>query len=197
MIILMILMSVAYASLSEYLLHRYVMHRPVWFLTYPFEAHAKVHHRVFKYDETYHLINEKDKWTIPMAWWNGLVLIILLSVIPAILSLAFHEWWILAIAAAIGTKYYLTYEYVHWCMHLPKQKKRLIERFPVIGWIFYRLNGHHLLHHRYMNRNYNVVLPLWDLCLGTLLIRSKTPFNQARGRCVPDVQPKARAARTP
>lgn len=40
-----------------------------------------------------------------------------------------------------------------------------------------------------MNRNFNVVLPLADLCLGTLLLRSKVQFAQVRGESVPDVQP--------
>ena len=56
--------------------------------------------------------------------------------------------------------------------------------------IFFHLNGHHLLHHRYMGKNFNVVLPLADLCLRTLLLRSKIAFAQARGPSVPDVQPK-------
>ncbi|MGH7993446.1 MAG: fatty acid hydroxylase, partial [Limisphaerales bacterium] len=76
------------------------------------------------------------------------------------------------------------YEYMHWCMHLPK--KRYVEH----SGIFFRLNGHHLLHHRYMHKNFNVVLPLADLCLGTLLLRSKVAFAQARGPSVPNVQPK-------
>jgi sterol desaturase/sphingolipid hydroxylase (fatty acid hydroxylase superfamily) len=68
-------------------------------------------------------------------------------------------------------------------MHLPR--KRIVER----SGIFFRLNGHHLLHHRYMHKNFNVVMPLADLCLGTLLLRSKVTFRQARGEAVPDVQP--------
>jgi sterol desaturase/sphingolipid hydroxylase (fatty acid hydroxylase superfamily) len=69
-------------------------------------------------------------------------------------------------------------------MHLPR--KRRIER----SGIFFRLNGHHLLHHRYMHKNFNVVLPLADLCLGTLIVRSKVHFKQAEGASVPNVQPK-------
>jgi sterol desaturase/sphingolipid hydroxylase (fatty acid hydroxylase superfamily) len=68
-------------------------------------------------------------------------------------------------------------------MHVPR--KRNLER----SGIFFRLNGHHLLHHRYINKNFNVVLPLADLCLGTLLLRSKVKFRQARSP-VPDVQPR-------
>jgi sterol desaturase/sphingolipid hydroxylase (fatty acid hydroxylase superfamily) len=69
-------------------------------------------------------------------------------------------------------------------MHLPK--KRHMER----SGIFFRLNGHHLLHHRYMGKNFNVVLPLADLCCRTLLLRSRVAFAQAQGPAVPDVQPK-------
>jgi sterol desaturase/sphingolipid hydroxylase (fatty acid hydroxylase superfamily) len=85
--------------------------------------------------------------------------------------------------AACG--YYVAYEYLHWCMHVPR--KRAVERTG----FFFRLNGHHLLHHRYMNRNLNVVLPLADFCFGTLLLRSKVRFAQATGPSIPDVQPSA------
>jgi sterol desaturase/sphingolipid hydroxylase (fatty acid hydroxylase superfamily) len=81
------------------------------------------------------------------------------------------------------TGYYITYEYIHWCMHLPKQRR--VEK----PWVFRRLNGHHLLHHRYMHKNFNVVCPLADFCLGTLMVRSKTRFAQATGPSVPCVQP--------
>ena len=86
--------------------------------------------------------------------------------------------------------YYGAYEYLHWCMHLPKRRR--VER----SGLFFRLNGHHLLHHRYMGKNFNVVFPLADLCLGTLLLRSPVSFPQARGPAVPDVQPRPTAALT-
>jgi hypothetical protein len=41
-----------------------------------------------------------------------------------------------------------------------------------------------------MNRNYNVVLPLADLCFGTLMLRSKVHFKQACGPSIPNVQPR-------
>jgi hypothetical protein len=60
---------------------------------------------------------------------------------------------------------------------------------------FFRLNGHHLLRHRYMGKNFNVVLPLADLLLGTLPLRSPIQFKQARGPSVPDVQPRVKLLR--
>jgi Fatty acid hydroxylase len=172
-------------SFMEWLLHRYVMHRPLGKFRYPFRAHALVHHRVFRADDSYHLQCENDKETIPMAWWNGPVLVTL-AVLPALpLTWVLGSWSFLAGAAAATIAYFGMYEYLHWCMHLPKQ--RVIER----SGLFFRLNGHHLLHHRYMHKNFNVVLPLADLCFGTLLLRSKVHFAQARGPAVRDVQPLA------
>ena len=179
--------GIVVASFFEWALHRYIMHRPLWRLVYPFRAHAQVHHQRFRADHTYHLLNEADKETIPMAWWNGPV-IIAIGLIPvvAIAGIAGH-WPLVVGAAGAFSLYYGAYEYIHWCMHLPKARR--IE----YSWPFRRLNGHHLLHHRYMRKNFNVVMPLADLCLGTLLLRSKIPFPQPRGIGVPDVQPRGTA----
>jgi hypothetical protein len=154
------------------------MHRPLFNFRYPFEAHALVHHHTFKSDHTYHLIHDQDKKTIPMAWWNGPVLIFI-GVTPVFALLTPLGRW----DAALGTllafcAYYGAYEYMHWCMHLPKARR--VER----SWIFHRLNGHHLLHHRYMHKNFNVVMPFADLCLApcccarrsNLRRRGATPF---------------------
>lgn len=175
---------VVFASFFEWTLHRYIMHRPLGSFTYPFKAHAIVHHQTFRADHSYHLIDDKDKETIPMAWWNGPVLV-LLGVAPFAGVAALTGLWGLALGALVAcSAYYGTYEYLHWCMHLPR--KRSLER----SGLFFRLNGHHLLHHRYMHKNFNVVLPLADLCLGTLLLRSRVNFAQATGPSVPDVQPR-------
>ncbi len=179
-----LLCAVVYCSFFEWTLHRYVMHRPFGKFRYPYETHALIHHRVFRADETYHLIDEKDAKTIPMAWWNGPALVAIGSLPFVLVSWGLGEWGLLVGAAVASAAYYGAYEYIHWCMHLPK--KRTVER----SGIFFRLNGHHLLHHRYMAKNFNVVLPLADLVLGTLLLRSPLHFKQARGPAVPDVQPR-------
>jgi site-specific recombinase len=143
-----------------------------------------VHHQVFKADHTYHLVDPKDQETIPMAWWNGPVLILMGASPTLLLSAITGHWIMLAGAATTFVLYFIAYEYIHWCMHLPKARR--VEK----PWLFRRLNGHHLLHHRYMHKNFNVVFPLADFCLGTLLVRSKIQFAQAMGPSVPDVQPR-------
>lgn len=119
-----------------------------------------------------------------MAWWNGPALISMAMLPFVMAALLIGHWSFLWGGILACSAYYGAYEYIHWCMHLPR--KRHVER----SGIFFRLNGHHLLHHRYMSKNFNVVLPLADLCLGTLLLRSKVHFRQAVGPAVPNVQPK-------
>ena len=177
------------SSFFEWALHRFLMHRPLWVITYPFNRHALIHHHVFKSDHTYHLINEQDKKTIPMAWWNGPVLVFLCQLPFLIIAIISGKWGFLCGSTLACTIYYAAYEYMHWCMHLPRN--RHVER----SGIFFRLNGHHLLHHRYMHKNFNVVLPMADLCLGTLLLRSRVHFKQAQGPAVPNVQPKVQRKR--
>ena len=70
-------LGTVFASFFEWALHRFFMHQPIGKFDYAFRAHALVHHQTFKADHTYHLIHEKDKMTIPMAWWNGPLLIAL------------------------------------------------------------------------------------------------------------------------
>ncbi len=173
-----------FASFFEWALHRYLMHKPVGKLRYPFERHALIHHHIFRADHTYHLLHEQDKHTIPMAWWNGPFLIALTQLPFVVAALLLGQWGFLCGSVFTSIAYYAAYEYIHWCMHLPR--KRIVER----SGVFFRLNGHHLLHHRYMHKNFNVVLPLADLCFGTLLLRSKVQFKQAQGPTVPNVQPK-------
>lgn len=162
------------------------MHRPalLGLFRYPFERHALIHHNIFKADHTYHLQNEDDKHTIRMALWNGPALTAI-GVLPFIVLGKWlgHPSAIPITAGATIFGYYLVYEIIHWCMHLPRQRN--IERTG----LFFRLNGHHLLHHRYMHKNFNVVFPLADLALGTLMLRSKVKFAQATGPAVPNVQP--------
>jgi len=185
----MLLVSIPYASVGEWILHRHVMHAPVGKFTYPYKAHALTHHRIFGWGESYHLVHDEDKHKIRMAWWNGPVIVVLgaipLDIVASLLG--FYGWqsegWIVCIVPhAVFLSYYIAYEFLHWCMHLPKKRRLELSRF------FRYLNGHHLLHHRYWMKNLNVVIPIADRLFGTLLLRSPIRFAQA-GSPVPNVQP--------
>lgn len=168
-----------WCSICEWLLHKYLMHKTLLGFRYPYETHALIHHTTFKADDSYHLQKEEDKNTIPMSWWNGFVIAALAGLPMFIFG---YKMFLLTFTVAMC--YYGIYELIHWCMHLPR--KRRVE----YRWWFRRLNAHHILHHRYTNKNYNVVLPFADWLFGTLLSRSPMKFNQVKASyCVPDVQP--------
>ena len=180
MIILTIVSLILWCSVCEWALHRYLRHKSLFKFEYAYKAHTKVHHHVFKYDKTYHSQSQEDIKTIPMAWWNGVVISVLAG-----LPMFIFGYKIFLLTFFVSMCYYGVYEFIHWCMHLPK--RRNVE----YRWWFKKLNGHHLLHHRYMHKNYNVVLPFADWLFGTLLLRSPLKFKQCKpSYCVPDVQPK-------
>lgn len=181
---------ILFAPLFEWLLHKYVMHRRVkigpFVFSYPYKAHNIIHHHTFMADETYHVRNEKDEHFIPMAWWNGIVLVAAGMMPFSAVCLCIGHWFGIMAGGFLGcTAYYAAYESMHWCMHKPLVRRRLVEKYG----FFRKLNGHHILHHRYMGKNYNVVLPIYDWAFGTLMRRSPKPFRQVRGRAVPSVQP--------
>lgn len=178
------------ASFYEWAVHKYLLHRPRQFLNMKkwFEYHTRIHHVKFGYGESYHLQHDDDKEIIDMRKWAPVVVsgASLPYVIVACLLYVFldfdRSWIIVVVGVILSSAYYFAYEYLHWCMHLPKER-----RLEMSSW-FRRLNGHHLIHHRQMGKNYNVVLPLADWIMGTLLLRATVKFKQP-GAPVPDVQP--------
>ena len=154
-----------YVSFFEWALHKYIMHTPIF--VYPFQAHALTHHGLFRADHSYYLRREQDVPKVTFAWWNAPGLFILN------MPLLFLASTVGGVATFIGGSTalllnYMLYEYLHWCMHIPQG--RWIERTRA----FQFLKKHHYLHHRYALRNLNVVLPLADWVMGTLITASDT-----------------------
>lgn len=159
---------IVYASFFEWTLHKYLMHKPLLGFTYSFKAHAIVHHREFKHDSTYH-ITTQDPELIKFAWWNAPVLVALNA--PIIYLLQHVTGLQIFSGACIAMMcYYAAYESLHWCMHYPRD--RFFERWGIYKWI----DLHHRYHHYKHFRNLNVVLPLADFCLGTLVVPDASMF---------------------
>ncbi|MEO5618300.1 MAG: hypothetical protein ABIS67_11045 [Candidatus Eisenbacteria bacterium] len=166
-----VLVGLLQGSFFEWVYHRYWLHRP-WLPPQMFTAHTLVHHQLCKHDDTFHVHDEEQEEALTFQWWGG----------PALITLNLLPWigvcWLLrdvltlqqSIAYLGGFyasmfSYYLAYEGLHYLMHKPS-----------IAWIersapFRFIEKHHRIHHAHMGRNYNVVLPLADLCLGTLMLR--------------------------
>jgi hypothetical protein len=161
----------AYASFFEWTLHKYIMHMTMW--NYPFTSHALTHHGLFRADHSYHLRREQDKPKVRFAWWNAPALVLLQS--PLLVVAAYFFGWPAFFGGLLAmVTDYVLYETLHWCMHVPQD--RWIER----TWVFQWLNAHHHYHHLYPFKNLNVVLPLADWVMGTLIpVPAKNPtFEQ-------------------
>src|SRR5258705_5083396 len=136
------LLGIVYASLFEWVLHRYILHSPR-FLKYPFRAHQLEHHGIFRADARYFLSEElhveADKKHLTFAWWNAPVLIGLHAPLLAVVYLFAGIGGAAGILLAM-TAYYMMYESLHYCMHVPKN--RWVER---TRW-FAGIQAHHRYH---------------------------------------------------
>jgi len=165
--------GVLQASAFEWIYHRYWLHRP-WLPPQMFTAHTLVHHQLCKHEDTFHVTEEEQEEALTFQWWGGPVLVAINMIpwaIPAYLfrGTSFPGWVVTGVIGGVILVYYFAYEGFHHLMHKP--------RFP---WIeqsgFFRfMKNHHRLHHVYMGKNFNVVLPLADLCLGTLVLTDPQP----------------------
>ena len=167
--------SVIQSSFFEWAFHRYWLHRP-WLPKGCFTTHTLIHHQLCKFDDTFEVVEEEQEEALHFQWWGGPILIAI-NVIPwAVLSWALaasgvsfpYVAFLIAHAATIAV-YYAGYESIHYFMHKPRLD--FIER---AGW-FKFLKRHHRIHHVYMNRNLNVLIPLADLILGTLVTKLPEP----------------------
>jgi hypothetical protein len=172
-----VLAGLVQASFFEWVYHRYWLHRP-WLPPMMFTAHTLVHHQLCKHDDTFQVTEEEQEEALTFQWWGGPMLVAL-NCVPWVIAWAVAMWlgvrlpvlaWTGTIAGTIFV-YYCAYEGFHYLMHKPS-----------IAWIegsrpFKFLERHHRLHHVHMGKNFNVVMPLADLVLGTLLLRDPLPIQ--------------------
>ncbi|MGH7730552.1 MAG: hypothetical protein ACRENJ_04800 [Candidatus Eiseniibacteriota bacterium] len=175
------LISVVQASFFEWAFHRYWLHRP-WLPESCFTSHTLVHHQLCKFDDTFHVVEEEQEEALTFKWWGG-PLLILINTAPwvliawglAALGVTF-PYLALIVGFAVGMSlYYVGYEGLHHLMHKPSI------RFIARSRYFRFIERHHRIHHIHMDRNLNVLLPLADFCLGSLVTEmpEATPTPEA------------------
>ena len=177
--------AVVQASFFEWAFHRYWLHRP-WLPKHCFTKHTLVHHQLCKFEDTFHVEEEEQHEALTFNWWGGPVLLLINLAPWAALS-----WWLagrgvempfvamLTTFTATFGLYYVGYEAFHFLMHKPSLPT--IERSAY----FQFLKRHHRIHHARMDRNLNVLVPIADWVLGTLVtetacIPARTPENARR-----------------
>lgn len=153
-----------FANLCEYLGHRGPMHHPRRGLTLLYQRHTRQHHHFF----THAAMPAESSRDFKMVLFPPILLLFFLGCIAAPLGALLFQIasanvaWIFV---ATVTAYFLSYEWLHLCYHLPADS--LAGRLPLMA----ALRRHHTSHHdlALMGRwNFNITFPISDLLLGTL-----------------------------
>lgn len=151
------------ANLVEYLGHRGPMHRMKRGLGVIFRRHTLEHHHFFTDQQMAYETSRDFKAVlfppVMLLFFIGGIATPIGLVMFALFSA--NTGWLFV---AIGIGYYLTYEWLHFAYHLPKNTA--VGRLAVVRL----LRRHHQAHHnlQLMGRwNFNITFPICDLVFGT------------------------------
>lgn len=157
-------LSLAYANLTEYLGHRYPMHRPFRGLGLVYKRHAGQHHRFFTH-EAMPVDSPRDF----RALLFPPVLVIFFFGLFGVPVWFLLDWAVSANVAwlfvASALAYFLNYEILLTAYHLPET--HWLARLSLVK----KLRWLHQAHHdpKLMSRfNFNITYPLGDWLFGTL-----------------------------
>lgn len=152
-----------FANLVEYLGHRGPMHRLAPWLGLLFERHTRQHHRFYTHDS----MSYESARDYKIVLFPPVMLVFFLGAIATPLGLLL--WRVASSNAALlyvatAMAYFLTYEWLHFCHHLPEGS--LLRRLPGLA----ALRAHHAAHHdpALMGQaNFNITFPICDALFGT------------------------------
>jgi hypothetical protein len=154
------------ANVAEYLMHRLLMHRPIWPRAF-YRSHTLGHHRAFHHDSM-----EIETWPelelVIMPWFS--LALFFSSMAPVVAAVA----WALGRGAAglfllTGIATFVLYEGMHALYHFPAAALRRLRLAD--NRVFRFVHDHHIQHHRLKRMrwtNFNISMPLSDACLRTL-----------------------------
>lgn len=154
-----------FASLVEYIAHKFPLHRPIKPLTKAYLEHTIRHHHFYTHDAI-EFEEPRDFFQVFFPVW-GVALIQYGVGLPASLLvgelISPNSGYLFMI---VGSMFFFIYETIHMICHL----KTTHWAFKIPGLLFIR--EHHRIHHHKgkMGRyNFNIVLPIWDFFLGTMI----------------------------
>ena len=183
------------ANVVEYVVHRLLMHRPLWPRRF-YRGHTLGHHRAFHHDSM-----EVDSWgelqLVMMPWFTLVLFFAAMASAVAVVGWTLGPgaaglWTLTAVATFAG------YEILHALYHLPVPTLR---RFGLLdSRTFNYLYRHHLHHHRLVRMrwaNFNISLPLSDRLFGTLETEASWLAKKASAKASAKASPKAAAPASP
>ncbi len=159
-------------SFIEHQIHQHLMHRKsplsviVPNLNKVFEHHAVLHHGYY-YDifDDEPVAPGKDKG-LRLNYFEGFLEALPIAAIIAIFSLLGAAMFFVVVML-----HHFFWNKIHVEMHKPE--KRFFSDWP----LYKRLARHHYLHHRHRDKNFNVVLPIADIVLGTNARATRTDLK--------------------
>ena len=146
------------SNMTEWRIHRDLLHKRSWLMPALYDRHTPVHHRIYVHGDM-QIRDWRELKLVLIPVWAGLVLLV------ALLPIAAALWFFVSpntayIFEATCMLYVVTYELLHMSYHLPANHP--VGRNPIIR----RLALHHSIHHHpplMQKWNMNVSIPLWDL----------------------------------
>jgi hypothetical protein len=162
--------SFLYANVTEYVAHRYPMHRPMPGLRLVYAGHTLDHHHFFTNDSM-EMDGPRDMVIIlfppiMLLFFFGVFGFPVAFLLGALIS---ANVGYLFLAVAMG--YYFNYELFHLAYHMPE--KSFVGRLPFMR----RLRNLHTRHHdlQLMSRYcFNITYPICDFLFGTLTPRARS-----------------------
>ena len=153
------------ANVVEYLMHRLLMHRPIWPRAY-YRSHTLGHHRAFHHDSM-----EIETWPelelVIMPWFSVALFFVATAPVAVAVGWAFGRG-AAGLFLLTGVATFVLFEGMHALYHLPA---------PTLGRlrlansrVFRFLHAHHTQHHRLKRMrwtNFNISIPLSDACFRT------------------------------
>ena len=157
-----LILSCILMSFVEHQVHSRLMHRKTFLserhasFKRMFEAHALLHHqhysKIFSDEPVARGEDKEIRLTVRKAP---------IKAIPIAALIALVSWQGAATFVAVMVFHHWAWNKIHLEMHKPEQR-------VFSTWRIYKfLARHHCLHHRHLDRNFNVVFPLADYILGT------------------------------
>jgi len=153
-----VIFSFVVVSFVEHQVHSKLMHkRSIAAFKRTFEAHAIVHHKqhyskIFTDEPVAPGEDKEIRLTVYKAPIKAL---------PVAVFIAIFSWLGAAVYVATMVFHHWVWNKIHLEMHKPQQ--RVFSSWPIYRF----LARYHWLHHRYPDKNFNVVFPLADYILGT------------------------------
>lgn len=169
------LFTLCLSSVLEGLFHQFILHRAQkrlfgGALVVAYHKHSNEHHPQFRGDQ-YHRDAPEDEHKIslgPLLFPSALIL-----TSPVSVGLWFVSPWASGTFVGVMFAYYMAYEFLHWHMHFtrPDGRPRFYHAWPPSRQLFEWFDKRHYLHHDADDRNFNVVLPVYDLACGRYTTR--------------------------